>query len=107
MASIFDGLAGVLNATLGAPVTYLPMGGAELTVQSVFREEPITVTGDNGQDVLIEAPSWRVPKSVLTNVRRGDRIRVADGRIFRILNSIGTGSPAVDAFVLYELEPVT
>lgn len=104
MASIFDGMAGVLNTTFGAPITYLPVSGTALSVQSVFREDPITITGDNGQDVLVEAPSWRVPKSVLADVRRGDRISLPDGRMFKVLNRIGTGSPAADAFMLYELE---
>lgn len=107
MPGVFDGMAGVLNAVFGAPVTYLPVNGQSVAVQSVFREEPITVSGSDGGDVLIEAPTWKVPSDVLSDVPRGARITLADGRIYRILNRIGTGSPAADAFVVYELELVS
>lgn len=104
MASIFDGLAGALNGVFGAPVNFSPVIGTPRIVHSVFREDPITVTGADGGDVLIEAPTWRVPKSEMINARRKDTIEVADGRVFQILNQIGTGSPASDAFIVYELE---
>ncbi|SOC13758.1 hypothetical protein SAMN05877809_10710 [Rhodobacter sp. JA431] len=107
MSSIFDGVAGMLGDVFGAPVTYQPKSGAAVVVQSIFREEPITITGEQGQDVLIEAPSWRVPRDLLSGVKRGDQIALADGRVFQVLAQIGTGSPASDAFVLYELEPVS
>lgn len=106
MTSIFNGMAGVLNATFGAPVTFIPAFGPRLTVQSVFREPPVTVAGQDGGDVLIEQPIWRVPRDRLAHAARGDQIQLADGRRFKILNRIGTGSPATDAFVEYELEAV-
>ncbi len=90
----------------GTPVTYVPLVGAAVPVQSVFRETPITVTGPDGGDVLIEAVTWRVPKTSLMGVVRGDHILLSDGRRFRVLNQIGTGSPATDAFVVYEMELV-
>lgn len=106
MASIFDGLAGVLNGMFGAPVSFQPKSGVVSVVYSVFREEPITVSGSDGGDVLIEAATWRVPKTAGITARRGDQIQVSDGRLFKILNQIGTGSPAQDAFVVYQLEVV-
>lgn len=106
MTGVFDGMAGVLNDVFGAPVTYLPSSGPTQLVQSVFREEPITVAGPDGNDVLIEAPTWKVPRSVLAPLPRGAQIQLPDGRLFRVLNRIGTGSPASDAFIVYEMELV-
>lgn len=104
--SLLDGMAELLTGVFGAPVSFQPIAGPARVVQSVFREDPITVGGSDGGDVLIEAPTWRVPKTALINALRLDRIQVADGRVFQILNKIGTGSPAADAFVVYELELV-
>jgi hypothetical protein len=104
--SLFDGMAGVLNGVFGAPVTYLPAGGIPRDIRSIFRETPITIGGSDGGDVLIEAPTWRVSKADLAGAARGDRIALPDGRVFRVLNRIGTGSPAADAFILHELELV-
>ena len=104
MTSVFDGLAGVLNGVFGAPVVFTPQGGSSQTLKSMFRETPITVSGPDGGDVLIVAPTWRVPRDILTDVRRGDTITVPDGRVFKVLNQLPSGSPAQDAFVLYELE---
>jgi hypothetical protein len=106
MTALFDGMAGVLNSTFGASVTYLPASGGTLTVHSVFRETPIEIAGDAGGTVLIEAPTWRVPVSLLASASRGDRIQLGDGRIFKVLNGIKTGSPAADHFRLYEMELV-
>jgi len=97
-------MAGVLNTVFGAPVTWLPQFGAPQVVQSVFREEPIGISDAEGRDVLIEAPTWRVPRDLGVTPRRDDRIRLDDGRVFTVLNQIGTGSPARDAFRVYELE---
>lgn len=104
MTSIFDGMAGVLNSVFGAPVMYLPQTGEPRAVQSVFRESPITVSGPDGGDVLIVAPTWKVPRNLLPEVRRNDQIEVSGGRLFKVLNQIGSGSPASDAFIIYELE---
>jgi hypothetical protein len=106
MTGLFDGVAGVLSGVFGAPVTFLPASGGSQVVQSVFRETPITVTGPDGGDVLIVAPTWRVSRAVLASVARGDLITLADGRQFKILNQITTGSPAADAFTLCEMELV-
>ncbi|NEX45188.1 head-tail joining protein [Pseudotabrizicola algicola] len=104
MTRVFDGMAGVLNSVFGAPVMYLPQVGLPRAIQSVFREAPITVSGPDGGDVLIVAPTWQVPRNLLNDVKRNDQIEVSGGRLFRVLNQIGTGSPAGDAFIVYELE---
>lgn len=106
MTSVFDGMAGVISATLGASATYLPVTGSAAQIRGVFREEPIEVAREDGSVVLIEAPTMRVSRAVLADVRRGDRFLLADGRTFKVLNRIGTGSPAADAFFVYELELV-
>lgn len=107
MAGPFDGMAGALNQMFGAPVTYQPQGGGQLTVQSIFREEPLTVTGEDGRDVLIQAPTWKVPQNLALGMARGDLIQPDPaGPFYRIVNRLPTGSPAFDRFVLFDLEEV-
>lgn len=107
MTSLFDGVAGILNDTFGASVRFAPQSGAIQDVHSVFRRGPIEVEGEDGTAVLIEAPTWRVPKGSLSPMpQRGDQITPSDGRIYAIVNEHSTGSPASDAFVIYVLERV-
>lgn len=103
--SVFNGLTGVLAATLGAPVTFLPAVGAPVVVQSIFRETPIEVLGDDQRPMLITAATWRVRRD-LVQATRGDQIQLADGRLFRVSNKVISGSPADDAFMIYEMEAV-
>lgn len=106
MASVFDGLSGVINATFGSPVPWTPDGGIATAVQSVFRETPISVATEDGHSVLITAPTWRVPRPAADLVQTGDTIEPATARFFRVLNKVGNGSPAADAFVIFELEEI-
>lgn len=105
MASVFDGMAGVLAETLGAPVLFLPQVGQSREVLSIFRETPVEATGDDGGAIIINMPTWRVRKSDAVAVR-GDQIEVSGGRRYVVVASYISGSPADDAFVIYKLEVV-
>lgn len=107
MTGLFDGLSGILAGAFGAPVQYAPKDGRLRDVQSIFRESPIEVTGADGQDILIEAPTWRVARSLVPEIARGDIIRLPDGRLFKVTTTHNTASPATDAFVICELHQVT
>ncbi|WP_041527107.1 head-tail joining protein [Paracoccus aminophilus] len=106
MTGIFDGMAGILADVVGTSITYHPASGAARDIQSVFREAPIEVEGADGHEVLITAPTWRVSRAIVPDVRRGDRIAVSGGRIFRVMAVHPTASPAMDAFVVCELQVV-
>lgn len=103
MTRIFDGMSGILAGVFGATVQFAPQFGPLRDVRSIFRETPVEVVGADGQAVLIEAPTWRVVRTLVPEVRRGDVIRVGDGRLFTITAIHKAGSPAADAFVLCEL----
>jgi hypothetical protein len=106
MASIFDGISGMLSATFGAQVEYQPQGGSPRAIQSVFRNMPIEVAGSDGHPILTTAATWRVHASLVPELRRGDRILPGDGKTYAILNIHPTGSPAADAAVICELERI-
>lgn len=107
MTSLFNGLSGILAGAFGATITYAPRTGPVRDLQSVFRENPIEVTGADGQEILIDAPTWRVERHLVPNLTRGDRIVVPDGRTFKVETTHTTGAPSGDAFVLCELHLVT
>ncbi len=104
MSGIFDGLAGLLTDVLGSPVTYQPRAGATRDVASIFRERPIEVEGADGQIVRIDAPSWRVCRTLVEDPGRGDQILLPDGRIFTVQAVHRTGSPAADGFWICEMQ---
>ena len=103
MTSLFDGMSGILAGVFGGSVRYEPVEGFVRDVASIFRETPVEVVGADGQAVLIEAPTWRVARTLVPEVRRGDVLRVGDGRLFTITAIHTAGSPAADAFLLCEL----
>ncbi|WP_273687359.1 head-tail joining protein [Ketogulonicigenium vulgare] len=104
MTGLFDGVAGILGDVFGDIVEYRRKGDAGWwPVQSTFRQAPISTTDSNGLEVLIIAPTWRVIRARVPDVKMDDQIRVG-GVIYRVVNVHPTGSPAQDAQVLCELE---
>lgn len=103
MTTLFNGLSGILAGVFGATITYAPRAGLVRDIQSVFRETPIEITGADGNEVLIDAPTWRVERHLAPEVGRGDIIRVPDGRQFKVETTHTTGGPAADGFILCEL----
>jgi hypothetical protein len=103
MTHFFDGMTGTLAGIFGDEVQYAPRAGRVRRIPSVFRESPIEVTGADGQEVLIDAPTWRVERHLVPEIARDDLIRVPDGRFFKITTTHNGGSPAGDAFILCEL----
>ena len=104
MAGIFDGMAGLLNDVFGDPVTHLPRSGVERVVQGIFRAPPIDLLGEDGRTVLDTGPRLRVPKPAADGIAVGDMIRPASGPLYRVINPTPGGSPAADAFVIFQLE---
>lgn len=102
--SVFQGVAGVLTTVFGAPVSYLPNGGASRNIRSMFRETPVEAQNAEGNSVLILAPTWRVERHLAPEVARGDRIQPGNGKTYKIKNVWPSGSPASDAAVICELE---
>lgn len=106
MASVFDGLAGALNGAFGAPVVHTDRSGVSRTVTAVLRREPVELAAQDGGAVWEASPTMRLPLAEAAGIVRGDRIE-ADGRAYRVLARIATKSPAVDRFVVFDLEDVT
>lgn len=105
MPSVFDGMAGVLDDVFGAPVMIYPAGGGQLVGRGIFRETPVSAADEDGHAVLVTSPTLRMRKPDATVLRVGDLIKPeCDDRMFRVLNRWANGSPARDAFVVFELE---
>ncbi len=96
-------MAGLLTETFGGPVTYTPAGGAPRVIASVFRRTPVEATDPEGHAVLVTTPTWTVPRALVPEVKRGDRIVPGDGLTYEIRNVWPSGSPAADARVICEL----
>lgn len=108
MTSVFDGMAGVLNAVFGAPVTHILAQGQSVTMVGIFRESPVEITLADGRGYVIEQPTLRVAKPSAAAVTIGDEMRpgVVSPRRFRVLDMHPTGSPAADGFVMILLEEI-
>ena len=102
--SIFDGVASLLNDALGGYVTHVPEGEASRVIWGVFRKDPISLPDDEGREILVLAPTLRVPAAAGESIQRGDVIIPQDGAQYQVMNSQPSGSPATDAFILFELE---
>lgn len=106
--SIFDGLAGALNDTFGAPVLLSPEASPDITVTAVFRTGPVEVFGEDGRPILIEMPTLQIPDDLADPVVKGMVVMpsAAPGRSFRVLSRHRKRSPAADAFVICALEEI-
>lgn len=103
MTGIFDGFATALNGLFGDQINVTPSVGDSYDIDAVFREEPIEVLNEYQHAVLTTGPTLQVPKPLQTNIQRGDEIRPGNGKFYVIENSTPNGSPASDAFVIFEL----
>lgn len=106
MTRLFDGVAGLLADSLGASVRHRPVGGDPAGIQSVFRTDPIEVLGADGGPALISQPTWRVPADRAAGIKPEDLIEPWDGKTYRVVNRIMSGSPGADRFHIFALELV-
>lgn len=106
MTSVFDGITGVLNDVFGAPVQHTPAGGSARTIQAVLRREPFDIQDQDGNDLRVIGSTLKVRKADAVGIARGDQIQSVDGT-FVVLASTPDGSPASDAFVIFDLEQET
>lgn len=106
MTGLFDGMAGVLNDMFGASVSHTPAGGATVQITGVFRLEQVRVADETGGEYLDMRPLLRVLPDVAAGLSRGGQIEPGDGHAYKILARQPSGSPASDAFVVFELERV-
>jgi hypothetical protein len=109
MTDIFDGMATMMNDTFGAEVLYALKGvEAFQTVRATLRDGPLEVAGGDGASILILAPTLHVPRNILPDVKKGDRVAAVatPSDIYLVVNKIPNGSPAVDAMIVCELEEV-
>ena len=108
MPAIFDGMAGVLNAVFGAPVTITRAGQSAVTVQAVFREMPVEDEAADGRTFLSITPTLKLQKTAIAALAKGDLVAPASSapRTFKVLQFFPGASPAADAFVTYLLEEV-
>jgi hypothetical protein len=106
MTAVFDGMAGVFNTVFGAPVLHTASGASAVEVQAIFREEPVEVLDDQGHTVLTIGPTLAVQKPTDQTIQFDDLINPGNGKLYRVENSIGNGSPASDAFVIFDLGEV-
>ena len=104
MTRLFLGMTRLISGVFGDQVRFIPQGGAARDIQSIFREDPIEVSGADGQIIRIDAPSWRVRRDLAPEARRGDTILVPDGRNYQLVLGHNIGSPSPDAHRIYELQ---
>ncbi|WP_442772688.1 head-tail joining protein [Paenirhodobacter enshiensis] len=110
MASLFDGMGGTLSDLFGAPVRYIPSGGASAgvgrDVQSLFRRAPFDAIDDDGRPVVTFLPSWQVRRDLVPELARGDRIEPGDGESYTVVTIRPETSPDAEAFMLCALDKV-
>jgi hypothetical protein len=106
--SIFDGLTGLLASAFGDPVTVTRSGHGSVTVAGIFRESPLDEAAGDGRSFVTTVPHVQLRRSDFATLAVGDVIAPSStpGRTFKVLQPYPSGSPAVDAFVTYELEEV-
>ena len=107
MTSIFDGMTGILNDTFGGPVMHTPNGAPAVEIKAVFRRAPIQILQDDESEVLVMAPTLTVPEPVASAIAVDELIQPAGGSIYRVLKSHKSGSPALDAAVVFQLREVS
>lgn len=104
MTRVFDGMAGVINRTLGGSVTVDPAGTAT-QIQAMFRRESVVVLNDyDDGGVQDYVPRLHVQIADLGFLSRGTIIDPGDGHTYVVLKNEHHPSPASDRFVVFDLQ---
>jgi hypothetical protein len=102
MTTIFDGMAGALNATFGAPVTIKPGGGEAVSIHAVVREERVELADGEGEAVLGVQPILMAMAADVTALVEGDLVEQGS-RQWRVRYRVPGESPAGDRFETFVL----
>lgn len=100
-------MSSAVNRALGDSVKTYPAGGAEVVIRGIFREEPVEVLDSDGNPVLTIGPSLQIQKPDIGALIRDDVIDPDNSKTYRVTTSWPSGSPASDAFVVFDLERIT
>lgn len=103
MTGLFEGQAGLLSGMFGGSVSHQKGQAAPIQIEARFRRKPIEVLEEDGTSALLMHPSLRVTEPVASTIEAGDLVTPEHGVTYRILNRHPSGSPASDAFVIFEL----
>lgn len=106
--SIFDGMAGVINQVLGAPVVITPPAGPPATLHGLFRDSPVEEAAAMGRPYGVSVFTLQLQKPRHPAVVKGAKVEpsIRPGERFRVLGIYSDRSPASDAFEIVELEVI-
>lgn len=103
MTGMFDGMAGVLNGVLGAPVIIYPGGGAGQTIQAVLREKQVEVADEHGEAALDTLPVLKAQTGDVAGLMPDDLVIAPDGSRWIVRYRVPSDSPAADRFETFVL----
>lgn len=100
---LFDGMTALLDDAFGGAVTVTPAGGAARVERVVFREAPFAVEND-GVSFTTVLPTLSGDRRKIADLVDGGTVDPGNGKIYRCLSALPSGSPAGDARLTIELE---
>lgn len=100
---LFDGVTSMLDDVFGSEVTVTPEGGAARVERLVFREGPFVVEND-GVSFTTVLPTLSGDRRKIADLVDGGTVDPGNGKIYRCLSALPSGSPAEDARLTIELE---
>lgn len=106
MTSIFDGMGPTLRALLGGSVSVTPVGGSAQTVTAIFRASESVMTQLDGFERQSFLPVVHVNRADLAKFPVRAMVEPGDGKKYRVVAPLNSGSPAFDANVPVQLELV-
>ena len=106
MTSVFDGMGSILNAVLGDVVSVTPPAGNARDQHAIFREGPEPVLGRDGIEVMTVMPTLSGLEIELTDLVPDGTVRPGNGKQYKCIAPMKSGSPATDALIKIELEEI-
>ena len=104
MASIFDGIGTLTTGLFGDVVSVTPDGGLAREIQAVFRETPAPVLTDEGGEIMTVVPTLIAVAGDVADLVPYGIVRPDNGKVYRVIDKVPSGSPADDATMILRLE---
>jgi hypothetical protein len=103
---VFDGMGSLCVGVFGDSVSVTPPGGVARDMRAIFREQPEPVLGADGFEIMTVMPTLSALGTDVADLIPDGTVDPGNGKIYRCIAPMKSGSPAADAIIKIQLERI-
>ncbi|MEJ6397039.1 head-tail joining protein [Yoonia sp. 208BN28-4] len=104
--SLFRGMGSLSVGVFGATVSVIPHGGVARNIRATFREQPEAIVLPDGLETITVMPTLSGVASDVRDLIPDGVVDPGNGKTYRCIAPMTSGSPAADALIKIQLERI-